>query len=129
MASFSSCSSSATTANAGIFLEEEETNKQKKTVDRYNRQKKKERSKQGRGAGEPHSQAPKRRTRPGISDVGGKKLGLGLGLGFGALGVVPVCLFAILHPFVLSPAIGRRGGETRRELRWVGFMNFRKSLS
>jgi hypothetical protein len=34
-----------------------------------------------------------------------------------------------LHPFVLSPAIGRRGGETRRELRWVGFMNFRKSLS
>jgi hypothetical protein len=37
-------------------------------------------------------------------------------------------LLAILHPFVLSPAIGRRG-ETRRELRWVGFMNFRKSLS
>ncbi len=59
--------------------------------------------------------------------MGGKKLGLGLG--FGALGVVPVCLFAILHAFVLSPAIGRRGGETRRELRCVGFMNFRESLS
>ncbi len=58
--------------------------------------------------------------------MGGKKLGLGLG--FGALGVVPVCLFATLHPFVLSPAIGRRA-ETRRELRSVGFMNFRKSLS
>jgi hypothetical protein len=62
-------------------------------------------------------------------NVGGKKLGLGLGLGFGALGVVPVCLFATLHPFVLSPAIGRRGGETRWELRCVGFVNFRKILS
>ncbi len=58
--------------------------------------------------------------------MGGKKLGVGVGLGFGALGVVPVCLFAT---FVLSPAIGRRGGETRWELRCVGFMNFRKILS